>query len=72
MKRDPFGFHKAINWDVVDTLTTVQLENINAPFEGEPDWSVDSDPYEGDTLNPIEQGVYDDDPSLYDGTYSEE
>ena len=38
------------------------------------DTQVQSDelPYYGEYDNPIEQGAYDDDPSPYDGTYSEE
>jgi hypothetical protein len=47
-----------------------------APVEPAPDEHLESefdDRVEGGfDLNPIEQGMYDDDLSVYDGTYSEE
>ena len=45
---------------------------IETPLGEEIDGGNDQYQDEGyDDFNPIEQGMYDDDPSPYDGTYSE-
>lgn len=33
--------------------------------------TVDLEDYDEEPYNPIEQGYYDDDPNVYDGTYSD-
>lgn len=57
-------------WDAYDrALAEIAISEREAVS---PDVTESAEWAEYNYLNPVEQGMYDDDPSPYDGTYSED
>jgi hypothetical protein len=64
------GYYAAENGEQADPPDKRRLRD--AYLQGYSDGSHTVEPDDHDYLNPIDQGMYDDDPSPYSGTYSEE